>query len=209
MELGILNISGSDTGRKVALSEDIFAIEPNDHVIWLDVKHYMANRRQGTHKAKNKNEVNRTTKKLMKQKGTGGARRGSLKSPVVRGGGRAFGPVPRDYSFKLNQKTKQLARKSALSYKAKENNIVVIEDFNMESPKTKQYIDMLKSLQLNGTKNLMLIGMHNENIYKSSRNVEGNSMLVASDVNTYAILNAEKLVMTESALKSLTDVLAK
>src|SRR5436190_20126043 len=125
MELGILNISGSDTGRKAALNEDIFAIEPNDHVIWLDVKHYMANRRQGTHKAKTKNEIHRTTKKLMKQKGTGGARRGSLKSPLVRGGGRAFGPIPRDYSFKLNQKTKQLARKSALTYKAQENNIVV------------------------------------------------------------------------------------
>jgi large subunit ribosomal protein L4 len=209
MELGILSISGSETGRKAALSDDIFAIEPNDHVIWLDVKHYLANRRQGTHKAKTKNEINRTTKKLMKQKGTGGARRGSLKSPLVRGGGRVFGPTPRDYSFKLNQKTKQLARKSALTYKAQENKIVVIEDFSMEAPKTKNYVDILKGLNLHASKNLMLIGAHNENIYKSSRNLEHNDLLVASDVNTYAILNADKVVITESALRSLSDVLAK
>ncbi len=208
MELGILNITGSETGRKAALSESIFAIEPNDHVIWLDVKQYLANQRQGTHKAKTKNEIHRTTKKLMKQKGTGGARRGSLKSPLVRGGGRVFGPVPRDYSFKVNHKTKQLARKSALSYKAKENNIVVIEDFNMDAPKTRQFTEMLKNLKLDNSKNLLLIGAHNENIYKSSRNVEGNSLLTAADVNTYAILNAQKLIVTESALKTLTEVLA-
>jgi large subunit ribosomal protein L4 len=202
MELGILSISGSDTGRKAALTDDIFAIEPNDHVIWLDVKHYLANRRQGTHKAKTKNEIHRTTKKLMKQKGTGGARRGSLKSPLVRGGGRVFGPTPRDYSFKLNQKTKQLARKSALTYKAQGNNIVVIEDFSMDAPKTRNYIDILKGLNLNDSKNLMLIGAHNENIYKSTRNLEDNALLVAADVNTYAILNAEKVVITESALRS-------
>lgn len=208
MELGILNITGSETGRKASLSESIFAIEPNDHVIWLDVKQYLANQRQGTHKAKTKNEIHRTTKKLMKQKGTGGARRGSLKSPLVRGGGRVFGPVPRDYSFKVNHKTKQLARKSALSYKAKENNIVVIEDFSMDAPKTRQFTEMLKNLKLDNSKNLLLIGAHNENIYKSSRNVEGNSLLTATDVNTYAILNAQKLIVTESALKTLTEVLA-
>ncbi len=209
MELGILSITGNDTGRKAALNDAVFAIEPNDHVIWLDVKQYLANQRQGTHKAKTKNEIHRTTKKLMKQKGTGGARRGSLKSPLVRGGGRVFGPVPRDYFFKVNHKTKQLARKSALSYKAKENNILVIEDFNIDTVGTKQYLSILKGLNITDNKNLVLLGAHNENIYLSSRNVQRNQVLLANDVNTYAILNAQKLVVTESALKALTEVLAK
>jgi len=208
MELGILSINGSETGRKAALNDAVFAIEPNDHVIWLDVKHFLANQRQGTHKAKTKNEINRTTKKLMRQKGTGGARRGSLKSPLVRGGGRVFGPTPRDYSFKLNQKTKQLARKSALSYKAKENNILVIEDFTMDNVKTQQYVEILKNLNIKDQKNLVLLGVPNENIYLSSRNLQKNQVLVAKDVNTYAILNAQKLVVTESGLKALTEVLA-
>ncbi len=209
MELGILSINGTETGRKASLNDAVFAIEPNDHVIWLDVKQYLANQRQGTHKAKTKNEIHRTTKKLMKQKGTGGARRGSLKSPLVRGGGRVFGPVPRDYNFKVNQKTKALARKSALSYKAKENNILVIEDFNLDTIGTKQYINLLNDLNITDNKNLMLLGAHNENIYLSSRNVQRNQVLVANDVNTYAILNAQKLILTESALKALTEVLAK
>lgn len=209
MELAVKSINGTDTGRKVNLPKDIFEIEPNDHAIWLDVKQFMANNRQGTHKSKTKHEIHRTTKKAFRQKGTGGARRGSYKSPLVRGGGRVFGPVPRDYSFKLNKKLKQLARKSALSYKAKENNILVVEDFNIDAPKTKQFTGILGKLNLQASKNLMLIGTDNQNIYLSSRNLPKNEVQVAKDVNTYAILNAETLVLTESALNALNEVLAQ
>ena len=209
MELSILNIKGEDTGRKVSLNDTIFGIEPNDHAIYLDVKQYLANQRQGTHSSKGRSQLSGSTRKLGKQKGSGGARPGDIKSGVRVGGGRMFGPHPRDYHFKLNKKVKQLARRSALSYKAKENNILVIEDFNIDTVGTKQYLSILKGLNITDNKNLVLLGAHNENIYLSSRNVQRNQVLLANDVNTYAILNAQKLVVTESALKALSEVLAK
>jgi large subunit ribosomal protein L4 len=209
MQLEVTNISGKKTGKKVELVDAIYAAEPNDHCIYLDVKQYLANQRQGTHKSKERAEIARTTKKLKKQKGTGGARAGSMKSPVFVGGGRAFGPRPRDYSFKLNKKVKSLARVSALSYKAKENAIMVLEDFNFEAPKTKNYIDLIKNLNLADKKSLLVLGDVNKNIYLSSRNIQGAKVVNASDLNTYDILNAQNLILAESSIKVLETILNK
>ncbi|MEO8149079.1 MAG: 50S ribosomal protein L4 [Bacteroidia bacterium] len=208
MELSVYNIAGTDTGRKVTLNEGIFVSEPNDHAIYLDVKQYLANQRQGTHASTQRADIHRTTKKLKRQKGTGGARAGSMKSPLFRGGGRAFGPQPRDYSFKLNKKLKQLARASALSYKAKANAITVIEDFSMEAPKTKMYIDVISKLQLEGKKTLMVLSDSNKNIYLSSRNLKRNKVVSASSLNTYDIMNAQNLVLSEKSLTLIEDTLS-
>ncbi|MGE0076960.1 MAG: 50S ribosomal protein L4 [Bacteroidales bacterium] len=205
MEIKVLNISGQETGRMVQLDDSIFAIEPNDHAIYLDVKQILANGRQGTHKAKQRNEVSGSTRKLKKQKGTGTARAGSIKSPLFRGGGRVFGPVPRDYSFKLNKKVKQLARKSALAYKAKNDAIVVVEDFNFEAPKTKQFVTICNNLQVADKKTLFVIGDTNKNISLSSRNLQQHKVVEASSINTYEVLNAKALVLSESSV----DVLNK
>ena len=207
MQVEVLNISGKKTAKKVDLSEVIFGVEPSDHSIYLDVKHYLAAQRQGTHKAKERAEIARTTKKLKRQKGTGGARAGSMKSPVFVGGGRAFGPRPRDYSFKLNKKVKVLARASALTYKAKENAITVLEDFNFEAPKTKNYVDLMKNLNLSDKKTLLVLGESNNNVYLSSRNLQGTKVVMASDLNTYDIVNAETLILSESSVKVLEDIL--
>jgi large subunit ribosomal protein L4 len=207
MQVEVLNISGKKTAKKVDLAEVIFGVEPSDHSIYLDVKHYLAAQRQGTHKAKERAEIARTTKKLKRQKGTGGARAGSMKSPVFVGGGRAFGPRPRDYSFKLNKKVKVLARASALTYKAKENAITVLEDFNFEAPKTKNYIDLMKNLNLSDKKTLLVLGDSNNNVYLSSRNLQGTKVVMASDLNTYDIVNAETLILSESSVKVLEDIL--
>lgn len=203
MELNILNIQGKETGRKVELPDSIFAIEPNDHAIYLDVKQYLANNRQGTHKAKERSEIAGSTRKIKKQKGTGTARAGSIKSPVFRGGGRAFGPKPRDYSFKLNKKLKQLARLSALTYKAKNNAIVVVEDFSFEAPKTKEYTALCKSLQLEGKRSMLVLKEQNKNVYLSSRNIQRTEVAIASDLNTYSIMKAQSLVLTESSVEQL------
>ena len=207
MQVEVLNISGKKTAKKVDLSEVIFGVEPSDHSIYLDVKHYLAAQRQGTHKAKERAEIARTTKKLKRQKGTGGARAGSMKSPVFVGGGRAFGPRPRDYSFKLNKKVKVLARASALTYKAKENAITILEDFNFEAPKTKNYVDLMKNLNLSDKKTLLVLGESNNNVYLSSRNLQGTKVVMASDLNTYDIVNAETLILSESSVKVLEDIL--
>ncbi len=209
MELPVLQVSGKETGRKVSLNDEIFGSEPNDHAIYLDVKQFMANKRQGTHKSKERNEVSGTTKKLKRQKGTGGARAGSMKSPLFVGGGRVFGPRPRDYSFKLNKKLKRVARISALSYKAKDNNILVMEDFNLESPKTKQYADILKSLSLAGKKTLVVVAAQNKNLYLSSRNLEKSRVVTAAELNTYDILHASSLLITESSLSIIENNLLK
>jgi large subunit ribosomal protein L4 len=209
MELKVLNIEGKETGNKVTLSDAIFGIEPNDHAIYLDVKQYLANQRQGTHKSKQRNEVSGSTRKLHKQKGTGGSRKGSIKSPVFRGGGRIFGPQPRDYSFKLNKKMKALARMSALSYKAKNNDIVVLEDFVFETAKTKNFISLVSNLKLSGTKALMVTANLDENLYLSSRNLQKSKVITASDINTYDLLNADKLVLTASSVKSIEDSFSK
>jgi large subunit ribosomal protein L4 len=209
MEVSVINISGKETGKKVKLSEKIFGIEPNDHAIYLDVKQYLANQRQGTHKTKERAEIARTTKKLKRQKGTGGARAGSMKSPLFVGGGRVFGPRPRDYSFKLNKKLKNLARLSALSYKAKENNIRVLEDFVMDEVKTKTYAGILKNLELDGQKVLLVLPQNNRNIVLSARNIEKSKVTTATDLNTYDVLNATNLVLTESAVPVLENTLNK
>jgi len=209
MELAIVNTSGKETGKKIKLSTDIFGIEPNDHAIYLDVKQYLANQRQGTHKTKQRAEINRTTKKAFRQKGTGGARRGSMKSPLVRGGGRVFGPQPRDYSFKLNKKLKTLARLSALTYKAKQNNIMVLENFTMEKARTKEYALILKNLNLENQKVLFVIPENNANIFLSSRNIQKNKVIAALDLNTYDVLNAAKLVLVEGSLSVIEKNLAK
>ena len=209
MQVEILNISGKKTTKKVDLVDSIFAVEPNDHCIYLDVKQFLANQRQGTHKSKERAEISRTTKKLKKQKGTGGARAGSMKSPLFIGGGRAFGPRPRDYSFKLNKKVKSLARMSALAYKAKGNAITVLEDFTFEAPKTKNYIDLIKNLNLSDKKTLLVLGDTNKNVYLSSRNLQGAKVVSASDLNTYDILNAENLILAESSIKALETILNK
>ncbi len=209
MQVEVLNISGKKTAKKVDLADAVFAAEPNDHSIYLDVKSYLANQRQGTHKSKERAEVARTTKKLMRQKGTGGARRGSLKSPVVIGGGRAFGPRPRDYSFKLNKKVKALARISALSYKAKDNAITVLEDFSFEAPKTKNYTELMKNLNMTGKKTLLVLGSANNNVYLSSRNIQKAKVINASDLNTYDILNADNLILSESSVKVIETILNK
>ncbi len=209
MQVEILNISGKKTTKKVDLLDSIFAVEPNDHCIYLDVKQYLANQRQGTHKSKERAEIARTTKKLKKQKGTGGARAGSMKSPLFIGGGRAFGPRPRDYSFKLNKKVKTLARASALSYKAKDNAITVLEDFSFEAPKTKNYVDLMKNLNLSDKKTLLVVGDANKNVYLSSRNIQGAKVVAASDLNTYDILHAETLILAEGSIKVLETILKK
>ncbi|HMG09632.1 50S ribosomal protein L4 [Mucilaginibacter sp. SP1R1] len=210
MEVNVLNVSGKETGAKVQLPESVFGIEPNDHAIYLDVKQYLANQRQGTHKAKQRNEIAGSTRKLYKQKGTGGARAGSVKSPLFNGGGRVFGPQPRDYSFKLNKKLKSLARKSALSYKAKDNNILVLEDFNFDSIKTKNYIKMEADLNVTNDKTLLVVaGAENNNVYLSSRNLKKTKVISVEQLNTYDVLNAGKLLLTTGAVKTLEEALAK
>jgi len=206
MELNVLNIQGKETGKKVELNDLIYSIEPNDHAIYLDVKQYLANQRQGTHKAKERAEVARSTRKIKRQKGTGGARAGSLKSPVFVGGGRVFGPRPRNYEFKLNKKVKLLARKSALTYKAKDNGIIILEDFNFEAPKTKEFIAIQKNLNLNDKKSLFVLAEGNKNIYLSSRNLQGVKVVIASDLTTYDILNASSVVILEGSLEKIEGV---
>lgn len=208
MELSVLNIQGADTGRKVVLSDAIFGIEPNDHAIYLDVKQFLANQRQGTHKTKERWEINRTTKKLKRQKGTGGARAGSMKSPLFRGGGRIFGPKPRDYGFKLNKKVKQLARKSALAHKAKLNEIVVVEDFNIQTPKTKDFVNILANLKLADKKAVFVLPEVNNNVVLSSRNIPNSKVVLASDLNTYSILDNQSLVLAENSVKVLENILS-
>ncbi|WP_426668848.1 50S ribosomal protein L4 [Mucilaginibacter sp. McL0603] len=209
MEVKVLNVSGKETGAKVQLSDSVFGIEPNDHAIYLDVKQYLANQRQGTHKAKQRNEIAGSTRKLYKQKGTGGARAGSIKSPLFNGGGRVFGPQPRDYSFKLNKKLKSLARKSALSYKAKDNSIVVLEDFSFDSIKTKNYIKLVADLNVTDVKTLLVLGTANENVYLSSRNLKKSKVITVDQLNTYDVLNAGTLLLTTGAVKTLEEALAK
>lgn len=207
MKLNVLNVTGADSGKKIELKDSIFGIEPNDHAIYLDVKQYMANNRQGTHKSKEKWEITGSTRKIKRQKGTGTARAGSIKSPVFRGGGRIFGPQPRDYSFKLNKKVKQLARKSALTYKAKDKCIKVVEDFSIESPKTKEYVDILNNLQIQDKKSLIILNQPNKNIYLSSRNIPGTKIVTVSDLTTYDIMNCSSLVFVESSLEVLQNML--
>ena len=209
MEVSVLNINGQETGRKVSLNESIFGIEPNDHVLYLDVKQYLANQRQGTAKAKERSEVSGSTRKLGRQKGGGGARRGDINSPVLVGGGRVFGPKPRDYRFKLNKKVKLLARKSALSYKAQESAIVVVEDFNMEAPKTKDFVNITKNLKVEGKKILLLLPEVNKNVFLSSRNLQQTEVMTASALNAYKVLNADVLVVTENSLKAIDSILTK
>jgi large subunit ribosomal protein L4 len=209
MQVEVLNISGKKTAKKVDLVDVIYGVEPSDHSIYLDVKHYLAAQRQGTHKSKERAEISRTTKKLKKQKGTGGARAGSMKSPLFIGGGRAFGPRPRDYSFKLNKKTKVVARLSALTYKAKDNAITVLEDFTFDAPKTSNYVDLIKNLNLADKKTLLVLGESNNNVYLSSRNLQGAKVVKASDLNTYDIVNAETLILLESSVKVLESLLNK
>lgn len=209
MEVKVVNISGKETGAKVQLPESIFGVTPNDHAIYLDIKQYLANQRQGTHKSKQRNEIAGSTRKLYKQKGTGGARAGSIKSPLFNGGGRVFGPQPRDYSFKLNKKLKSLARKSALAYKAQDNNIVVLEDFSFDSIKTKNYINLVSALNLAGEKTLLVLPEQNNNIYLSSKNIQKAKVTTAGDLNTYDVLNAGKLLLTANSLKTLEEAFAK
>ena len=209
MEVNVLNIKGEETGRKVTLNESIFGITPNDHAIYLDVKQYMASQRQGTHKSKERSEICGSTRKLGRQKGGGGARRGDINSPLLVGGARVFGPKPRDYWFKLNKKVKALARKSALSYKAQANNIVVVEDFTFEAPKTKDFVNVVNNLKVSGKKLLMVLSGADKNVYLSARNLERTNVMVASALNTYKVLDAETLVVTESALKAIEETLVK
>ena len=206
MELAVINIKGQDTGKKVDLSAEIVGIEPNQHAIWLDVKQYLANRRQGTHKSKQRNEVAGSTKKLKKQKGTGGARCGSILSPLFPGGGRVFGPVPRSYRFKLNKKLKQLARKSALSEKAAENVITVVEDFTFEAPRTKAMIEVMKNLKVDGKKLLIVLAQSNLVVEKSARNLQNVKVVNAADLNTYDVLNCTNIVMAEGALNVINEM---
>ena len=209
MEISVLNIKGEDTGRKVTLNESIFGIEPNDHVLYLDVKQYLANQRQGTAKSKERSEHAGSTRKRGRQKGGGGARRGDINSPVLVGGGRVFGPKPRDYRFKLNKKVKSLARKSALSYKAQENAIVVVEDFTFEAPKTKEFVNVAKNLKVDGRKTLLVLPEVNKNVYLSARNLQRTEIMTASALNTYKVLNADVLVVTENSLKAIDGILTK
>lgn len=209
MEVNVYNIKGEDTGRKITLNESIFGIEPNDHAIYLDVKQFMANQRQGTHKSKERSEISGSTRKIGRQKGGGGARRGDVNSPVLIGGGRVFGPKPRDYFFKLNKKVKQLARKSALAYKAKDGAIVVVEDFNFEVPQTKEFISITKNLKISDKKLLVVLSESNKNVYLSARNVEKANVQTVSGLNTYRVLNAEVVVLTESALLAIDNILSK
>ncbi|MCX6273181.1 MAG: 50S ribosomal protein L4 [Bacteroidetes bacterium] len=206
MELEVYNIKGEKTTRTITLDDTVFNIEPNDHAIWLDTKQFLANRRQGTHKTKEKSEMSGSTRKLKKQKGTGGARAGSIKSPLLSGGARVFGPRPKDYDFKLNRKLKKLARKSALTYKAKENQIVVLEDFSLDTAKTKDYVNILKSFQLDGKKTVMVVAQPDANLVLSSRNLRKAKVSRASDLNTYEILNANHLLITESSVKEVEKI---
>ena len=205
MELNIYNKKGKTTGKKVVLNEAIFGIEPNDHAIYLDVKQYLANQRQGTHKAKQRSELSGSTRKLGRQKGGGGARRGDINSPLLKGGARVFGPVPRDYGFKLNKKVKQLARKSAFSYKAKDNGIIIIDTIEFENPRTKDFISMVGSLGIAGKKLLVILPEQNKNVHLSARNVENVEVLTASELNTYSILNAAVLVISEPAVAKIEE----
>ncbi len=208
MELVVHKISGEATDRKVTLHDDVFGIEPNDHAIYLDTKQFLANQRQGTHKSKERNEIAGSTRKIKKQKGTGTARAGSIKSPLFVGGGRIFGPQPRDYSFKLNKKVKRLARKSALSYKAKDLEIVILEDFSFEGPKTKNFVKILNSFDLQGAKSLFVMPKADQNVVLSSRNLQRTKVVTANSLNTYDILNAKKLFVLESSLKTIEEILA-
>jgi 50S ribosomal protein L4 len=209
MEVAVLNIQGKETGRKITLSEAVFGIEPNNHVIYLDIKQYLANKRQGTHKAKERNEVAGSTRKIKKQKGTGTARAGSVKSPVFVGGGRIFGPRPKDYTQKLNKKVKRLARRSVLSQKVQQGALVVLEDFNFETPKTKEFVKILNSLGIQDKKSLFVLGDTNKNVYLSSRNLEAVNVVTASELNTYAIANASNVVLLESAVEVVQSNLTK
>jgi large subunit ribosomal protein L4 len=209
MEIAVINKEGKDTGRKVTLSDDLFAIEPNNHALYLDVKQYLANQRQGTHKSKERAEVSRTTKKFFRQKGTGNARVGSLKSPVQRGGGTVFGPRPRDYSFKLNKKLKGLARRSAISQAVTEDKIMVVENLSMDAPSTKNYLQILNALGIKDKKSLLVLGESNKSLYLSSRNFKGSKVVNASDINTYIVLNSQAIVLSEDSLEKLENVLRK
>jgi large subunit ribosomal protein L4 len=208
MELVVHKVTGEATTKKVKLDDSIFGIEPNDHAIYLDAKQYMANQRQGTHDSKERSDIVGSTRKIKRQKGTGTARAGSIKNPLFRGGGRVFGPHPRNYAFKLNKKVKRLARNSALSYKAKENNILVVEDFTFEAPKTKNFRDILKNFNIDNNKTLVVINSTDSNVYLSARNLPKVKVLRAEGINTYEILNAKKVVFVESSLKTIADVFA-
>ncbi len=208
MELVVHNVSGKATDRKVKLDDSIFGIEPNDHAIYLDAKHYMASMRQGTHDSKERSDIIGSTRKIKRQKGTGTARAGSIKNPIFRGGGRVFGPHPRDYAFKLNKKVKRLARKSALSYKAKDNNIIIVEDFKLDNPKTKDFKDILKGFEIDNKKTLFVLNQSDENIYLSARNIQKVKVLRAEGINTYEVLKANKIVFVESSLKTIVEVFA-
>lgn len=207
MELSILNKAGADTGRKVTLEASVFGVEPNEHVLWLDVKQYLANQRQGTHKTKTRGEVAGSTRKIIKQKGSGGARRGDIKSPVLVGGGRAHGPVPRDYSFKLNKKVKKIARRSALSLQANQNNIIILEDYTVDAPKTKEMLTLAKNLKVDGKKVLLVLPEQNKAVYLSARNIQRFNVITASDLNTYAIMNANTVIIAESSLAVIDELL--
>lgn len=209
MEVAILKYSGEKSGKKVSLSDTVFGIEPNDHAIYLDVKSYLANQRQGTHKSKQRNEISGSSKKIKKQKGTGGARAGNIKNPQFKGGGRVFGPQPRDYSFKLNKKVKDLARKSALTYKAKDNAIAILEDFNFEAPKTKDYIKMLSALSLADKKTLLVLPETNKNVVLSGRNVKNAKVTTADQINTYDVMNADSVIFIESSVSKVENLLNK
>jgi len=209
MKVSVLDIQGKDTGRKVELSDTVYGIKPNDHAVYLDVKQYLANKRQGTHKAKERAEITGSTRKIKKQKGTGTARAGSIKSPIFRGGGRVFGPRPRDYSFKLNKNLKRLARKSALSIQAKDSNIIVVEDFNFEAPKTKNFIEVLKALGVENKKSLFVFAESNKNVYLSSRNLKHSKVVTNSSLSTYELLNARKVILFESTLEGIESNLSK
>ena len=207
MELTVYNIKGEDTGRKVQLNDDIYGIEPNEHVMYLAVRQYLADQRQGTHKSKERSELSGSTRKLFRQKGTGGARRGDINSPLLRGGARVFGPKPRDYSFKLNKKVKVLARKSALSSKITDDAIMVIEDFNFEAPKTKQMVQILDSFKVNGGRNMFVFAEPNKNVVLSARNIQRTEVMLARNLNAYDILKAKKIFLTESAIKPIDEIL--
>ena len=209
MEVNVLNIKGENTGRKVTLDESIFGIEPNEHVIYMAVRQYLAAQRQGTHKSKERSEISGSTRKLGRQKGGGGARRGDINSPLLVGGARVFGPKPRDYRFKLNKKVKQLARRSALSQKALENAIVVVEDFAFDAPSTKAYVQMLNNLKISEKKQLLVLPSANKSVYLSARNLKGSQVAIASDINTYVVMNADVLVIAESALEVINNTLNK
>ncbi len=209
MNVSVVKYTGEDTGRKVSLSKEVYGIDPNDHAIYLDVKQYMANQRQGTHKSKERAEVSGSTRKIKKQKGTGTARAGSIKSPIFRGGGTVFGPQPRDYTFKLNKKLKQLARKSALTYKAKDSNIAIVEDFTLEAPRTKEYVKMLDALSLNDKKTLLVLGEVNKNVVLSGRNIRNTKIVAAEALTTYDVLNADTLILSESSVEKIENLFNK